>query len=216
MTSAIAAIHTGCKQLGIDEDERRAIYERVAGKPSLTLMSPAEKDAIVTELRRLGFTTVDRRADGRQKLTGKFAKKVQALWIAAWNLGVVEKRDDKALLAFVKRQTGIDHTRWLTYADDARAVIEAIKSWLRRDAGVAFGNTNGYDWLAADGAKIAWAQWLILHPGANLMVRHGFDEAVFAAIGQPSYWLGAMTPKEWQTVMNTFGERVRAARKAGK
>ncbi|MFD1330235.1 regulatory protein GemA [Mycoplana ramosa] len=214
MTSAIAAIHTGCKQLGIDEDGRRAIYERVTGKPSLKLMSSTEQEAVVTELRRLGFTAVDRRANGRQKLTGKFAKKLQALWIAGWNLGVVRDRDDAALVAFVKRQTGIDHTRWLTYADDAGAAIEALKAWLRREAGVNFGNTNGYDWLAADGAKIAWAQWRILHPGASMMVRQGFDEAVFKILGRTNFYLAAVTPKEWQTIMNTFGERVRAARKA--
>ncbi|SOC41609.1 phage gp16-like protein [Rhizobium subbaraonis] len=216
MTSAIAAIHTGCKQLGIDEDGRRTIYERITGKPSLTLMSSDEKDAVVTELRRLGFTSADRRTNGQQKLTGKFAKKLQALWIAAWNLGVVEKRDDKALTAFVKRQTGIDHTRWLNYPDDARAVIEALKSWLRREAGVSFGNTNGQEWLAADGAKIAWAQWRILHPGVSLIVRKGFDEEVSSILGVRHAWLADVKPKEWQTVMNAFGERVRAARKAGK
>ncbi|MGC8201033.1 phage protein GemA/Gp16 family protein, partial [Salmonella enterica] len=67
-------------------------------------MTPADKERVVAELRRLGFRHVNRR-----DLDGPYAKKLQALWIAAWNLGLTRSRDDKALLAFVKRQTGLDH-----------------------------------------------------------------------------------------------------------
>ena len=216
MTSTIGAIHVGFKQLGIvEEDDKRGIYRRVTGKDRLTLMKPAEQDAVLTELRRLGFTAIPRRADGRHQLTGKFAKKLQALWIGAWNLGLVENRDDAALIAFVKRQTGLDQVRFLHHADDARAVVEALKSWMQREARVMFGNLNGQDWLAADGAKIAWAQWRILKPGADLIARKGFDQAVFAILGQPASMLQDVTPKDWQTVMNELGRRIRAAGKAG-
>lgn len=216
MTSAIAAIHAGCRQLGIDEDGRRAIYARVTGKPKLTLMSPAEKEAVVTELRRLGFQPAAGAAKSKG-LTGKYAKKLQALWIAAWNLGVVRDRRDAALLAFVQRQTGLDHVRFLHQADDARAAIEALKGWLKREAGVDFGNTNGYDWLQRDGAKIAWAQWRILHPDANLIVRKGFDaEAVKLSGRADASWLGDLKDADWRKVMNALGERVRLVQVARK
>ncbi|MGN6777593.1 regulatory protein GemA [Rhizobium sp.] len=213
MSSAIAAIHAGFKQLGISDDaDRRALYARVTGKSGLTLMEPDEQEAVVTELRRLGFKPAERRANGRQKLTGKFAKKLQALWIAAWNLGIVRDRDDKAMLAFVKRQTGIDHTRFLVYADDAAKAIDGLKGWLKREAGVGFGNASGYEWLASDGAKIAWAQWKILHPGATLIVRKGFDDEAAKLAGINIVWLADLKASHWQMVMNALGERIRAGK----
>lgn len=214
MTSTIAAIHTGFKQLGIDDDDKRAVYARVTGKDRLSLMKPAEKDAVLQELRRLGFTPTARRPNGKLQLTGKFAKKLQALWIGAWNLGLVEERDDAALVAFVKRQTGLDQVRFLHHADDARSVIEALKSWMQREARVMFGNLNGQEWLGSDGAKIAWAQWRILTPGADIILRKGFDAEVYSIIGRTPVFLTDVKGKEWQAVMNELGRRVRA-RKAG-
>lgn len=217
MTSSIAAIHVAKKQLGLDEDTYRAKLHVITGKSSVKDMTEVEREKVITAFRQDGFTPVERRQDGRQKLTGRFAKKLQALWIGGYNLGVVENRDDSAMLAFVKRQTGLDHTRFLHYADDARKAIEGLKAWLHREAGVSFGNTNGYDWMAADGAKIAWAQWKLLNPEARLMVRKGFDEAVLAIAGPEAVGMMVnVTPTVWQKVMNALGEQVRALKKASK
>ncbi|MGV8939071.1 MAG: gp16 family protein [Allorhizobium sp.] len=217
MTTSYAAIHVAKKQLGLDDDTYRAKLTNITGKSSTVDMTEAERQAVLTVFRNEGFkpSSAARRPDGRQKLTGKFAKKLQALWIAGFNLGVVENRDDSALLAFVKRQTGIDHTRFLTFADDGRAAIEALKAWLRREAGVSFGNTNGQEWLASDGAKIAWAQWKLLTPGVSLIVRKGFDAEVARLLKSERKFLADVTAGQWQTVMNALGERVRAARKKG-
>ncbi len=211
MTSSIAAIHVAKKQLGLDDDVYRAKLFNITGKSSVKDMSEAQRQAVLSVFRNEGFKpkAADRRPDGRQKLTGKYAKKLQALWIAAWNLGLIDNRDDVALLAFVKRQTGIEHTRFLFQHDDATKAIEGLKGWLNGKAKVGFGNTNGYDWLTPDGAKIAWAQWRILHPGASLMVRAGFDEAVFKILDLQPVYLDRVSPGQWQTVMNVLGERVR-------
>ncbi|MGD9476123.1 regulatory protein GemA [Shinella sp. G-2] len=216
MTSTVAAIFVGFKQLGIaDETDQRAIYSRVTGKPRLSLMKPPEKDAVLAELRRLGFTTVPRRANGRQQLTGRAAKKVQALWIAGWNLGVFDSRDDAALIAFVKRQTGLDHASWLHQAGDTIAVVEALKAWITREAGVDWSPTGKRDaaYLGRYGYKIAWAQWRILHPGADRIARKGFDTFVVATTGTTGMWT-EISDAEWQKVMNALGPQVRAARKA--
>lgn len=212
MTSSIAAIHVAKKQLGLDEDTYRAKLSNITGKSSAKDMTEAERQKVLTVFRNEGFEASSKAP--QKGLQGKFAKKLQALWIAGFNLGVINDRTDAALLAFVKRQTGLDHTRFLHYADDARAAIEALKSWLRREAGVMFGNSNGYDWLEADGAKIAWAQWKILYPDASLMVRKGFDQTVETCVGEKIAFLAEMKPKQWQTVMNELGKQVRA-RKAG-
>ena len=216
MTSSIAAIHVAKKQLGLEDDVYRAKLYNITGKRSAKDMTEGERQNVLKVLRKEGFEPkpAERRQDGRQKLTGKYVKKLQALWIAAWNLGLIENRDDAALLAFVKRQTGIDHTRFLHHHDDASRAIDGLKAWMNREARVGFGNTNGYDWLKPDGAKIAWAQWRILNPTASLIVRKGFDEAIFTILGIASSYLDVIAPGQWQTVMNVFGERVRTA-KAG-
>lgn len=217
MTSSIAAIHVAKKQLGLDEDTYRAKLQVITGKSSVKDMTEEERQKVISAFRQNGFTPVERRQDGRQKLTGKFAKKLQALWIAGYNLGVVKNRDDAALLIFVKSQTGIDHTRFLHHPDDAKTAIEGLKAWLRREAGVGFSNSNGYDWLAADGAKIAWAQWKLLNPTASLMMRKGFDEAALAIAGPDAVgMLINVTPAAWQKFMNALGLQVRALKKAGK
>lgn len=216
MSNPTQAIHTGFRQLGITEDDdKRAFYVRVTGKSGLTLMTSDEKTAVLAEQRRLGFKPAERRANGQVKLTGKYAKKLQAMWIAAWNLAVVPDRDDAALIGFVRRQTKVDAVQFVHQWDDARAVIEALKARMTRDAGVQFGTDQGCDWLTNDVAKMAWAQWRIIRPDAGLMVRKGFDDAVAAALGRPITMLVELSDRDWQTVMKALGPRVRAARKAG-
>ncbi|WEO73802.1 regulatory protein GemA [Agrobacterium vitis] len=214
MTSSIAAIHVARKQLGLDEDTYRAKLKNITGKPSAKDMTEAERQKVLTVFRNEGFAPASAGAGKRKTLAGKFVKKLQALWIAGWNLGVVENRDDAALLAFVTRQTGLDHVRFLHHADDAKKAIEGLKTWLAREAGVGFGNTNGQEWLASDGAKIAWAQWKILNPGVSLIVRKGFDAQVASLLDLSNVWLADVKPSQWQTVMNALGERVRAQKAA--
>ncbi|MBB4302327.1 phage gp16-like protein [Rhodobium orientis] len=129
---SLAQIHIAKKDLGLEDDDYRAVLERVTGKTSSAVMTPGERGRVLDEFRRLGWTPQQK----RKGLDGPFAKKVQALWIAGWNLGLIRDRRDSALIAFVKRQTGIDHTRWLVDSGDAAKVIEALKGWLAREGGV--------------------------------------------------------------------------------
>ncbi len=214
MTSSIAAIHVARKQLDLDDDVYRAKLVAITGKSSTKDMTEAERLQVLDAFRKVGFQPASGRVAGRRQLTGRYAKKLQALWIAGWNLGLVKERDDKAMLAFVKHQTGLDDTRFLHHPDDGRAAIEGLKGWLKREARVSYGNTNGQEWLMADGAKVSWAQWRILHPGADLIARKGFDNAVYDIIGDRRVHLGNVKGSEWQAVMNTLGHRVRAL-KAG-
>lgn len=209
--SAIAAIHSGLRQLGIDQDDARDLYERQTGKRSLREMNARQQQAIVDELRRLGFQKASRH--GSRPLQGPFAKKLQAQWIALWNLGVVADRTDAALLAFVKRQTGIDHVNFLRDPAEARKVIDGLKGWMAREGGVVWGTSNGYDFLAHDAGKVAWAQFRKILPGATLIGNKlDFVRAVEAIVGDHPAGLGSLTPAEWRAVMNSFGERIRKAK----
>ncbi len=200
--SAIAAMHVAKKQLGLDEETYRAVLVRVTGKNSASAMSDPERNRVVEEFRRQGFKPV------QKGLQGPFAKKLQALWIGAWNLGIVRDRRDAAMLAFVKRQTGIDHTRFLLDAEDAAKAIDALKAWMAREAGVdwsidrhrpAFTNEPGY--------QIAVAQWNMLIARVDMRpatFRSFVEERAFNPLTQ-------MTAREWAGVMNTLGERIRKA-----
>lgn len=214
----LAAIHVAKKQLGLDDDTYRAVLVRATGKPSAGDMTPAEHDRALAELRRLGFKSIQgggTSSRARKGLQGRFAKKLQALWIAGYNLGIVRDRRDEALLAFVKRQTGIDHVRFLRDTADARKAVEALKAWLAREGGVVWGTSNGYDFLQHDPGKIAWAQWRKIVPGATLMGnKAGFYQAVMEHVagaysGKP---LGSVTPAEWRAVMNALGAKIRKAK----
>lgn len=209
--SAHAAIHVGLKKLGIEGDDVRDLYERQTGKRSLREMSPKEHEAVIGELRRLGFKQGSK--GNRKRLEGRFAKKLQAQWIAAWNLGLVRDREDAALLAFVKRQTGIEHVRFLHYPEDARKAIDALKGWMARAGGVdwALGDYLT-DWQRADGFKIAWAQFRLLVPGATFMGNGiDFHLQVEGILGRRlRTTLGELSAADWRIVMNALGERVRA------
>lgn len=152
--TTINAIYGLRKELGLDDDTARDLYQREVGKRSLREMSPGEQVRIHQALQRQ--VRVPRVAQG---LTGPYAKKLQALWISGWHLGLVRNRADDALLAFVERQTRISHTRFLRDPADARKAVEALKSWLER---------GGVDWsFSADPAAcVLFAQG----------VRLGFDK----------------------------------------
>jgi len=213
--NALRQIHVGVRQLGLDEDTRRDLYERVTGKRSARDMTEAEHRAVVAELERQGFERSSRGAGKRHKpLSGPYAKKLQALWIAGWNLGLVRNRDDKALLAFVKRQTGLDHTRFLHHHDDATKAIEALKGWLARDGGVDWTvGDHMHDWARAPGHKIARAQFARLKAqfpelAETNSLHHWLVETRRDRPGMPAD-PARLGQKDWVVVMNALGARIR-------
>lgn len=213
--TALAAIHVAKKQLGMDEDSYRAVLKRVTGKESSKAMSEGERGKVLEEFRRLGFSKTEGAARAeRRKLDGKYAPKLQALWIGAWNLGIVRNRDDKALVAFVKRQTGIDHTRFLTHGDDAAKAIEALKKWMAREAKVDWSARPDHEpaFTDAPGYRIAIAQWVLARrawPDLN----GSFQEFAERLAGARIH---AIEPRGWQAVMNELGRLIRKAQASDK
>ncbi|MCI5075573.1 regulatory protein GemA [Oricola sp.] len=204
--SNYALLHIAKRALGLDDHTYRAVIERMTGKQSAKTLTETERERVIDELKKLGFNPS---SVGRRKaLEGKFAKKLQALWIAGWNLGIVRNRDDKALLAFVKRQTGLEHTRFLHHAEDGAKAIEALKRWLARDGGV--------DWTQrrheaahreTSGFKIALAQHQRLFPAADFS---GFVGKAKDISGKAPHFM--TDEADWQPVMNEFGRQIRAAK----
>ncbi len=187
--TALAAIHVGRKALGLDEDTYRALLVRVTGKSSAGQMDAAERDRVVSEMRRLGFNGVSKAP--QSTVTGRFAPVIRALWISAYHLDLVRDRTDAALISFVKRQTNIDHLNWLRDWHDARRVIEALKGWMAREAGVRWPRTG--DDAAARQAAVIEAQ-------ARLLAARGI-EVDLALDADPV------------TVMKQLGARLRKVKK---
>lgn len=128
----IAAIHAEAKKAGFDEDMRRAFMLREVGKNSCLSMTEKEAVRVISALRRQTGSA----RPGAATASGRYAGILRAMWLNAYHLGVVENKEDKALLAFAKRQTGIAHTQFLTDGAQAAKVIDALKAMMEREAGV--------------------------------------------------------------------------------
>lgn len=207
--STLAAIYVAKKQLGLEEDDFRDVCERVTGKRSTREMNEPQRMRLVEHFRDHGFKPVSK--GSRNRLTGKFAAKLQALWIAGWNLGVFKNNDDKAMFAFVQRQTGLDAIRFVHYFDDATKAIEGIKSWIERKVGPVWREPVNNDiWRKTDGGKIAAMQWSILSQHDRLPEPGGFDVYVRKLLGKDTaFVLTDVSARQWHTVMNTLGHLVR-------
>lgn len=134
MSAAIKMIHVAKREIGIADDDYRALLERVTGCASLRAMNDRQHQDVIGEMKRLGFA-----AKGKARpagLQGPYAAKLLALWLSAWNLGVARSDDPQALIAFVERQTGIAQVRWVRERADAMKAIEALKKWIARESGI--------------------------------------------------------------------------------
>lgn len=140
-------IHALSRQLRLDEDTRRDLMERETGKRSSKGLDIREAIRLIDTMERLAEgaprPAAKRMAAGALALDGPFVGKIRALWISAHLLGVVRDPKDTAMVAFVLRQTGVEHQRWASKAlgepAAARKVIEALKKWLTREADVQWG-----------------------------------------------------------------------------
>lgn len=208
MTVLIQKIHIAKSQLGLDDDTYRDLATRITGKSSSKAMTESERQILLTEMERLGFKVTSK--SNQKRLEGKFATKLQALWIAGYNLGVVTNGSDEALIAFVKRQTKLDHVRFLHDAGDAYKAIEALKRWLNRAAGVSWAQDRFLpDWANKPHGQIALTQWSILNKNNHTQGAE-FGTTVWKLCGyEGKPQLNDLNDKEWQLVMNKLGEKVR-------
>ncbi len=128
----LKAIHAMKRALKLADDPYRALVHRASdGRcESSADLTAIERDRLLDALRRLG---------GGKERRSRFVgapqhAKARAIWIALFEAGVVANRSDKALDAYIKRQTGQE-----LGAVDARGwtkVIEGLKAWAARQ-GVA-------------------------------------------------------------------------------
>ncbi|MEH7830359.1 gp16 family protein [Gemmobacter denitrificans] len=134
-------IHAGCKQLGLDDDTRRALQLVATGKDSLAAMTETELQQVVQALRQRGFKPgVKPGAKGRYKPAPRAdLRMIHALWGALGRAGKLQKPGRDGLNAFLRSRfertwgaVPIDvdaMTDWTQIS----AVIDALKDWCRRE-----------------------------------------------------------------------------------
>lgn len=128
----IRLIHVAKKQLGLGDDQYRAVLEGATGKNSCADMVGLEVKRAYDAMVRLGFKPGP--AKNAAKAKSPQLAKMRAQWIELHGLGLVKDRSDAGLLKFCKRLTGVDRLEWLTPAQASKA-IEGLKAMRQRAGG---------------------------------------------------------------------------------
>jgi phage gp16-like protein len=128
--STIAKIHIAKNQLAMDDDTYRAMLRSVGGVESSKDLTPAAASRVLKHLETSGFKPI-RKAIDLTAADDAQSKKIRALWLELGTRGALRTTSERALAAYVKRQTGIESLQWLSAAQASR-VIEALKKWLQR------------------------------------------------------------------------------------
>ncbi len=215
------------RKLGLDEDTFRDALEEATGERNIRWMDDAQLRACLKHFQDRGFKIVSGGGSGKAGSSPQARRalaKLQALWIAGYNLGVIRARHDKALFAFIKRQTGIEHPRFLIDAEAAYKAIEALKAMLHRDARVDW---SGKSFTPGDRfAKQVLPQHAVLQAQYHKLEAAGLTGpagehgrlpgtglAQWAARFTGKSGLRQYTNADWYTAMNAAGELIRKAAK---
>ncbi|MEO1974789.1 MAG: regulatory protein GemA [Paracoccaceae bacterium] len=135
MPASIRLIHVACRDLGIDQDTRREMQERLTGKASLTAMSQPELELVLGALKERGFRP---KSSKRPKAPRKDLRLIHVLWAELGKAGELDKPGRDGLNAFIRRRfegswgsvpADIDMLRDWKQIDD---VIQALKAWVDR------------------------------------------------------------------------------------
>ncbi|MFB2531013.1 phage protein GemA/Gp16 family protein [Paracoccus sp. p3-h83] len=136
-----AIINIAKGQLGLDEDDYRALLIRVTGKPSLRQMSDRQKIDVIEEMKRRGFRI---RTKGRMlpPSTKPYVRLIHALWKSCHRAGAIENGSREALRAFCHRfvahgddKIGVDPD--LLTHEQATPIIKALREMEARAKGAA-------------------------------------------------------------------------------
>ncbi|WP_420132633.1 regulatory protein GemA [Rhodopseudomonas sp.] len=210
-TSMIATIHTLKGRAKLDDDSYRDLLEQFGGQRSAKDLSITEAGRVIDRLREL---TGDHGIKGAVAgLDSPIGTKLRALWIAAYDLGIVRDRTDRAMLAFVQRQTGVAHTRFLQDSSAGAAAVDGLRAWLERAAGVDW-PSDRRDVIAAKRAVLN-AQWLRLvalnavHPFIASRPLEDLDSYAFK-VGGANGWPYLDGPK-LDEVQKALGRKLRRA-----
>ena len=134
----IRAIQVGCRQLGIDQDSRRALQLRLTGKESLSDMSDAERRSVLDALKARGFTPAAKSGQYRMAERADI-RLIHVLWGALGRAGTLRNPSRKGLNAFIQKRFGkiwgavpadVD---MLSEHKQIEDVLAALSDWVGRE-----------------------------------------------------------------------------------
>ena len=198
------------------------------GTQTATASSPSPPPGVERETRRGRLTSRDRRhplngaANDSPLPGGPATRKLRALWISAFHLGLAQDRSDDALVAWLRRQRGLDAGTCLT-ADGLDRAIQPLEAWLARAAGVdwrphlSLGRNGRVREFHRPRARVLEAQWRLLYRQGRVRIGShaalGAYAARFARLGRADSHL-ALNDAQTDALIRHFGKCIRAARKS--
>lgn len=207
----ISKIHVAKAKLGLDEDTYRDMLERHTGFRSAKDCSVKQLTAVIGGLQKAGFQVNSHSYSGPAQ---KMANKVRALWISGWNLGIITDPSDKAMDAFILRQTGIAKVQWLKDATDGAKVIDALKAWLAREGHVDWKSYKGVDsWQNLPGYRVCLRQWELYWRLEGLEGPLSLGDLQIYATSRVKGDLTQWRNSEWAKVSKALGIEIRKALK---
>lgn len=128
----IQLIHIAKSQIGLSDEDYRAVLESTTKKTSCSEMTLFELNEVLKAMKKLGFKV--KKLETREEEIGWDASKAQMDYIKGMWERVARDKSDRALYKFIKRITGADHPRFMT-AKDSQKVIIALRKMMV-DAGL--------------------------------------------------------------------------------
>lgn len=127
----IQLIHVAKKEIGLSDEDYRAVLESTTKKSSCAEMTLFELDEVLKAMKKLGFR-VKKLATKEIELGWDTSKEQMDYIKGMWEL-VARDKSDRALYRFIRRITGAGHPRFMGAAD-AQKVIIALRKMMA-DAG---------------------------------------------------------------------------------
>jgi hypothetical protein len=207
----LGAIHVLAKKAGMDDDTYRDFLERETGHRSAKDLTMALGRHVIDKLKAIVEPDDTAKAKGAVAgLATPLGGKLRALWIAGYNLGIVQDRSDRAMLAYVERQTGVSHTRFFTDPRQGTQAVEGLKGWLAR-AGVAWPSEKDDEDAVASRRAVVDAQWFKL---VQLRAVTPFGLEPFAMkVSGCAHW-SALQGHHYDAVSSALGRKLRAVQGA--
>lgn len=128
----LGIIHRGSAQLGLDDDDRRAMQARLTGRESCRDMDLTQLRTVAWHLKRsgadIGIPGLPPPAKRLDRVTGPQLARLERLAVAmGWPGGLADDR----LLGFVRRTAKLDHIRFLSRRQ-ASDCITGLERWLKQ------------------------------------------------------------------------------------
>ncbi|MBG6240413.1 MAG: regulatory protein GemA [Candidatus Symbiopectobacterium sp. Clec_Harlan] len=126
-------IYIAAHNLKLDDTTYRQMLHRLTGKTSAKALNIGQLAQVLNALKAKSFRIQPTQPTTKKQTDRPQLQKMQALWQAMADEGIVRDASAKALAHFVKRETGCDSPYWLD-SQQASQIIEKLKQWQKRVA----------------------------------------------------------------------------------